>query len=486
MLMVLTTLLLVSIVLPSVATAEFQDSQGSRSDMARLSRSQNVDVYFNSNAVATSVLLKANNDQRPLLRTNLKRSIRLVDSQLERAEFLKQGISLAQINELFKSYGHGRIESFNDLYVIKNFANGIDGFKEDAIYKRSMKETDQTNFWYAVIPRDVVVEQILAQREWFVEGVGTHGQLRFKLDSPILLIPQDKAVNSRIGIVDMTKSNWKKRFSVDQNTAHLIPGDMVYSMMALRYTGGPADWSFLTGIGGAFANAYTLSSIAHNVTYLAGENFVEQHALINPKTLGTITLKSVFARANKFGERNIYHLIFNSCITEMNAALYAEGKAYPIQQIGAQPSNFNSYSFIESLAPLYQNKEIKSLNSEFDSPVLQKFVSPNLEKSMDYIQQPAFDTFVQEITYKLSPLTYNDLLKFQAVYEESLAALAKNSLTLSQNASSEKFMSTIKNLGVVFPEQIGELNSKQYADVIIQLLQNDKAVQILKLYVQKL
>ena len=62
------------------------------SDESRLSVSDSFNVYIGKKM--KPLVLKATTDQKPLLKINLKRTLRLVDTAEERAIFEKQGVSL--------------------------------------------------------------------------------------------------------------------------------------------------------------------------------------------------------------------------------------------------------------------------------------------------------------------------------------------------------------------------------------------------------
>ena len=269
-------------------------------DISRLSPSQTVEIAVHGQKV--KVVLNANDKTKPLLNTNIKKSIRLVNTDAERMEFFAQGVSAEAIRAIFRKNGlKTNNRFFDDFTVVKNFIHGIKEFTADDLLKTKMSDQlHHAYFWYAVIPKSVKVTKALLQRDWFDSGVGTHGQLRFELDAPLVLIPQDRGVMNSTQIKDLTGADWKTQFLAGQKSPIAITGDLVYSLFALRYAGGPNDWSFTTGIGGAFANAYTLSSVGHNVIYLATTDYVEQHSLAHPETLGTRTFQSVLERSDKF------------------------------------------------------------------------------------------------------------------------------------------------------------------------------------------
>ena len=455
--------------LNSVAHAQLKEAP------ARLSPTDTLNVMVNGQS--QNITLQAENQNKPLLNVNLKRSIRLLDTELEIKEFLAQGITLKQIQSAFALRGFAQIKSFQDLIIIKNYAHGVKGFAKADIFKKEVSESSSANFWYAVLPKNAKVMRALVQRDWFSEGAGAHGQVRYILNSPVLLVPQEvKPKNSQI--VDATRSDWKSHFTIENNIPHLAPADMVYSLYAIRYQNGPSTWDLFTGLGGVFANAYTLASTAHNVVYLAKDDLVEQHDLINPQTLGTKSFLASLKRSDEYKEQRIYHLIFNSCITEMNRALYAEGQGYPLRELGIKSSDFNPYTFVEKLAPVLSKTAVPSLNQEFGSDLKSKALNPQVEKNIALVQSPEFETVVHNIALEALNLSYKELVEIgQAFSQLQKAAQSGQGPQLSEINSVEKAKQILASMGFK--------PSDKQARILLSLASNPHFMQAAQVLIQK-
>lgn len=462
-------------------------------ETSRLSPKQTVQIMRGGKNL--SVLLTANDTSKPLLNTKIKQSIRVVNNDIEKAEFFAVAGSTAGIRQFFRNYDfklRGRF--FDDFIVVKNFTHGMEDFTESDLSVKKINDSQRANYWYMVVPKQVKVQEIFVQRDWFSSGLGTHGQLRFKLNSPLLLIPQNVSESAKASqkIEDLTKNRWQDQFLAKPFSSIAIPGDLVYSLFALRYQGGPDDWSFMTGIGGAFANAYTLSSVSHNLVYLGTGDYVEQNALIEPETLGTRTFFSVLERSNNFAEKNIYHLIFNSCITEMNAALSAKGKGYPLQKLGVQSTSFNPYRFKELLKPLFknQNGEDMSMNEEFNFGPKEKSIHPQVAQFKLLAESKELDEKITSVALQLSPLTYKELLILEQTVKRVEGELktsqspdvTSGDLPLNQ----EQLGQILSKMQIDLPFQIGRLTSKQTEGILLQLVNDPRIIQGIELFRQRL
>ena len=455
--------------LNSVAHAQLKEAP------ARLSPSDSLSVMVNGQS--QNIVLHAENQNKPLLNVNLKRSIRLLDTELEINEFLAQGITLKQIQSTFALRGFAQIKSFQDLIVIKNYAHGVKGFTKSDIFKKDVTENSSANFWYAVLPKNAKVMRAMVQRDWFSEGAGAHGQVRYILNSPVLLVPQEAKLKN-IQIVDATRADWKSHFTIESNVPHLAPADMVYSLYAIRYQNGPNKWDLFTGLGGVFANAYTLASTAHNVVYLAKDDLVEQHDLISPQTLGTKSFLASLKRSDEYKEQRIYHLIFNSCITEMNRALYAEGQGYPLRDLGIQSSDFNPYTFVEKLEPVLSKTPVPSLNQEFGSALKSKAINPQVEKNIALVQSAEFETVIHNIALEALSLSYKELLEIGSAFSQlQTAAQSGQGPKLSDINTVEKAVQVLTGMGIK--------PSEKQARILLSLASNPNFMQAVQALIQK-
>ncbi|MCB9025055.1 MAG: hypothetical protein H6625_01950 [Bdellovibrionaceae bacterium] len=295
------------------------------------------------------------------LKYKIKRSLRLLNNE----QLVKFNITTERLKSL---YGKADINSY---YIFANFIHG-------------MISEHESQFWIAIIPKFTKITNIYAQLEWFVQGAGAHMQYRMKISDPITLIPQ----NNKMPLKD-----WH------QNPIQ-IPGDFVYTLLALRTQNGPESWDPIRGVTGVYANAYSLQSTQHTAEDQTQSNFVEQVELIHPgDEAASEILKFAILNSDAHKEQDIYNSVFNSCVTAAMEALYANGGGYPVNK-----DLFNPYRVWQHLAELgiIKNDKIPSLNEEFSSKITRADMNPEiaakLKPLLPLIRSDGFDLIVRDIT----------------------------------------------------------------------------------------
>ncbi len=238
------------------------------------------------------------------------------------------------------------------------YGNFVDGLKGKNAFE-PFQPTDPSELWQLYLPMKTQVTDTIFQLEWFRTSIGGHAQIRFKLSNPLLLVSQETG------------------------ELKFIEGDVVYALMALRTETGNQSWNAVTGLTGSFAASYMLATTSH----MAGRQLrsddssvVEQYRL----NFTEAQKRNLFAYAlqvgPRVGERDIYNLIYNSCI---NAALRA------IRTIDSRVDawEFNPYRVLPQLQSLgLVNETMPTLNDEFLSPV-RTLAEPANEATLQMVEK---------------------------------------------------------------------------------------------------
>lgn len=225
---------------------------------------------------------------------------------------------------------------------LKVFTNFIDGIKNHQAFDK-VELSDSAQMWQMVIPNSAQVQKSILHLEWFSTGIGGHAQIRFKLNTPLLLISLDAP-----------------------HEVKFIQGDIVYALMALRTEHGSKFWGPVTGLTGAFANTYMVASSAHMAsiqTNTSNGSVVDQYELKLSSAQNQNLLNYALTNGERAKEHEIYNLIYNSCI---QAALRA------IKTVDARVDayEFNPYEVVPDLQQLGLIKaQLPTVNQEFHSPV---------------------------------------------------------------------------------------------------------------------
>lgn len=407
-------------------------------ESANLKTQENINIRlgFQGSAVQ-SVTLKANDSSQPELILNQKRTLELLDQKVHSNLLKLADINFEKIKTLFAEAGVSSIQatSLDDFYIVNEFHHGIKKIqKPEEIYSTNISYKDDAQFWIAVIPKSSIVSNISVQTEWFGEGIGAHGQIRFKLNTPVLLFPKT-ASNS--GTLNLLNSNWKERLTADTSKIQIVPGDLVFTLMVNRYVGGPDVWGPQTGLTGVFGNAYGLASMDHMALVETHENVLKEISLQDPSTKGQKVFEFALKNANQLGQGHIYNLIFNSCITTAMQTLYSNGEGYNVD-----PYAFNPYNFTQSIQSFRKIEEPETnLNETYGSPLSKVEIMPSVQSKINIIKQPQFDSMIKSVAFQLLDFNYEEL---QIIIEITKQLFDK---TYS--------ISTIKNDGL--PWQLEEL-----------------------------
>lgn len=435
----------------------------------RLQPEQN--LLANIGGMVAPITIKANSKERPKVLVHQVRSLDLMYPQRYAADsqaIANRGITL----DLLKTFFKISRASFDDFYFVDYFAHGYKNLTEKDLLKTIITPVFEARHWTAVIPKSAIVNNIYVQREWFSGTIGTHGQIRFKLNTPILLFPRAKKSvgawpkNSIIDLStsienDSTKSIWKKRFTVLDDQPLAIPGDINFALFSARYEGGPQEWSAAPTLGGAFAITYTLNSTDHLVVYGATHDYVEQIELVDATSKGSLVLANALSFANRRNERNVYHLIFNSCITVVMKML---GYAYDFSGLNMDEYSFNPYRFIENLKPITLSP-VKSLNEEYGSPILAPILDETTKKYMDEAQTDIFDLAVRRTAYYLLSFNYDEINYMLSVLK---VVQAKINYGANETEAIESSITEAEQAGLVMPASLQKKIHKALSDLVKQ------------------
>lgn len=326
---------------------------------------------------------------------------------LIKTDLAKVGLSQEDIRSKFEKAlaSHGLSDTQTKEVLsngFKAYNNFIDGMKDSKPFAK-LDQNFRAKFWKMIIPQNVKIDSAVLQVEWFGEGVGAHGQIRMKLNSPLLLISKE-----------------------DPKEIKMISGDVVYTLMALRSKNGKQVWGPLTGLTGVFANSYSLATAQHMAYIQAQESFIEQFEL----NLNAEEKSKLLYHTLNFGtqakETQIYNIIYNSCV---HAVLRALNVAVP----KVDEWSFNPYNLVPHLKSIgLIGKKLTSVNKEFNSPVqalknsentkLLEFVSKNLS----IIQSKPFNDSVK----LLASIIIEDKWKYD---ELDTAIKALSSIKITNN-----------------------------------------------------
>ena len=270
-----------------------------------------------------------------------KRSIKLLDSyDIEELDVSLRDLILKEL----KSSG-----GMDDNFVMANFVH-------------HMSPADNQDFFIAIIPKDISVERVIFQVEWFGNGTGGHNQVRMVLDQPITLIPQKADVYTSM---ILQNENGK--------------ADIVYSLLAAPVLGGEKGWGPLSGIMGEFSNAlqfFSVEAMAKRQIYVS---VIDQHELTNLSALQKrAILDAAMITSDQLEETTIYNTILNSCVTHSMIALRGSKDSTTGEHLGIKNINtqiFNPYTVIAQLKEtpldasgnkkLEVKKIIRTMNEEF-------------------------------------------------------------------------------------------------------------------------
>ncbi len=295
---------------------------------------------------------------------------------------------------------------------------GVENFYVLANYEASQSAGAPSEWFVAVIPHDVVVEEVILQTEWFGTGAGGHNQVRLILDTPVVAIPQSAHTHTP--------------FVFDYNGK----GDLTYALQAARIQGAEQDWAPLKGVMGEFSNALQLfdtrtlaldqisRSVIDGLTVLKiDENMTAAEKREVGKKTKAVLVKAI-VDSDSEQELSIYNTVFASCVTYALKALKAG-----IPEI--KTTWFNPYSIERNVVQamgISTNKVLNSMNDQY-GPLLRslggkvmtrkeiaKTKAANAVRSLrePVLMRTEFDEIVQKITVFIiqEGITYNQVQIF--------------------------------------------------------------------------
>lgn len=390
------------------------------------------------------------------LMVNYRRPFLHVDVQ----DFLsKTGISVEQLNLIFKK----STATVQDYRVIANFSHGFEGYP--APFIKATTAEDKSIFWYAIVPRDVMVKNAGVQVEWFVEGIGNHMQLHFSLDQNILLIPEKfESLSQTLAQGDSLLNRIENRTQIGEGQFNidifgqvdrpvLIKGEIIYALMGLKAFGGPQEFSFVNGITGNLTIGLTMASVGHMATdQMSRGSFVEEYALKLSQDELNRTLEYVFQQnvgANPTA--NLYNTVFQNCIKEVVKAI-DYGLMERSQQIYFDADQFSPYSvpnylirkgLIEKvplkLNNLFPGFELvnQSRQTEENKDAIKK-----VNLALKVIKEKDLDVFVRDFAYAAAVNQWkqesiNDYFKLMTSKLKTPKAFESFNINLFMNIDSE-------------------------------------------------
>jgi hypothetical protein len=328
----------------------------------------------------------------------------------------KSGLTLADLNSIFKNTNN-KIE---DYRVIANFSHGFENYLVP--FAKPTTAEDKSIFWYAVLPKNTIVNNAGVQVEWFVEGIGNHMQLHFSLNQNILLIPQ-KLENSK-QLADQGQSLLARledrtmvgegQYNIDVFGATdrpvLIKGEIIYALMGLKAFGGPQEFSFVNGITGNLTIGLTMASVGHMaLDQMSRGSFVEEYPLKLSQVELNRSLEYVFQQnTGNNPTANLYNTVFQNCIKEVVKAI-GYGISDRTAQISFDADQFNPYSVPaylikkgvveKSAIPLNKLFPGYDLVNQSRQTEENKAAIKKVNVALQIIKEDDLDIFVREFAY---------------------------------------------------------------------------------------
>lgn len=378
------------------------------------------------------VTLKANVDTEPALITTQKKSVQLLDAK----KLSKENQQL--LKNVLVANGSSSID-LDQYYIIDYFSHGFEKIKHTSDLNQELELYDRANYWVALLPKKIVAVKTLPQIEWFKEGIGGHGQVRYQLDQDLILVKRQlleknlttntSSASQKVQIKDLTKEKWINRI-LTRSTVVKIPGDLTFTLMAIRYEGGPTEWGAASGLTGVFANALTFTSTDHIALMQLPKNYVEQVELKNSASLGTQSLHFALNYASQTQETEIYHLIFNSCINAAFKVLSGNGQIYSSLNI----YNFNPYTFLEQFKDLTTQNTQPSLNQEYNYGVQTRPMNKQVEPFINVTKSVEFERFVRQFSYLNLDLNYTEMMHLMNLSQELIVKAKSNQIELNEES----------------------------------------------------
>ena len=299
-----------------------------------------------------------------------------------------------------------RGQNLRDYYIFANFVHS------------SLPDTDKTNHYIAVIPRNIRIEKLILQVEHFGSGLGVQTQLRFVLNQGFKMIPQE---SDSYPILTLDK------------------GDLIFSLQTTAAIVVDKTWNPLKSLTGELANALQFASTEAMAKKQITSSVVESYEFVD---WDSIQKKSVFERAlsnsNREQENGIHNLVFNNGVTHTLLALKAGDNSI-------RTAHFNPYSMVEMLNSTMSTKlrPLPKLNEEFATLILKdeevmswdkiqkKKSYKKLAPLMDLVRLPSFEQVLREVTEFIieQKMTYPSI---QQVYSDGNRVGDRKTANLSQ------------------------------------------------------
>jgi hypothetical protein len=356
-----------------------------------------------------------------------------------------------------QGYYHSGPTGLNAFYVFGNY--------------RARPFPQANPIWYlAIIPKNIRVEEVILQTEWFGTGAGAHSQVRMILNKPVIGIPQRDGEYTPIP------------FNAPE---YGEKGEITYNLQAVRMVGGEQEWSPLGGIMGEFSVALGFYDTRSLALDQIKRSVIDDHLLLN---LSEAAKKAVLVRAletsNDQGvEGGIYNTVFASCIT---FALNALKAAIP----NIRTTWFNPYTYVRKVSEAHRGGTRATFSSMNDiyGPYFdnndeimtwekirtgessrQAYAAVNRPGIRQLIRTDALEEVVQRLSILLNQQgwKYSQVKEFMALINESGLSIqeATNSLAAGNKEDVAAFLQQLRSTW-----QASSLSSEHTLDEFFQAL----------------
>lgn len=265
---------------------------------------------------------------------------------------------------------------------------GMENFYVFGNFRASRKIGDRAEWFIAIIPKSVQVEELFLDLAWLGSGAGANCQIRFTLNKPIVVIPQADETY----VPQILENGYGK-------------GDLVFHTQATSIEKGKEKWSPMVGLSGAFGSALMLEDTRTLALEQIKSSVVKEYRLNN---LNATEKKKILLMAlqlsNAKQEMGIYHSVFAGAT---NASMRVLKAGIP----AIDTTWFNPYTILQKVGRAHgRGMDYNgSLNDQF-GPILDgKGVMSQelLQKSKDYkftstrrhlLQSEIFEDFTQKVS----------------------------------------------------------------------------------------
>ncbi|MCB0414803.1 MAG: hypothetical protein KDD50_10745, partial [Bdellovibrionales bacterium] len=233
----------------------------------------------------------------------------------------------------------GEQYSLRDFYIIGNFFHG---FNPDGTGRH----------YIAIIPKSVKIVRVTVQQSHsYLMDMGVTSQLRFELNQPLLLLPQEYKPSS----------DWHKK-------PLMTRGDVVFSQVKFGVEGsktGPEPSFEYTGrfaTGYMFGSMYTFGrrQVDHG---LVAQGFLDLSNTQNSELMMQNIFRYALKKTEKAREGEIFNPVFNNSTRAMIDVLRAEGHGLALQSDHFNP--YQMYSLLLARGYMDPNGKSETLNQEY-------------------------------------------------------------------------------------------------------------------------